>query len=926
MIAAPDDLALVLDDVHALTPSAQDALAALARDLPANVHLALASRPPPPAWLPAHASVQGLVLRSADLALTEGETSELLRRRSSGAETQEAGALHEITEGWITGVILGSQAGERLQRVARGLDDSGLFDYLADEVLEAQPASTQRFLLQTSILDRFTPEVAASVTGSADAAGLCRELVSGHVFTERLDADGDWYRYHHLFRAFLRSRLDARDPSATAALHRRAAEAYRTLGQVPEAVNHLLEAGDHEAAAELLEPVAEAMLDTPEMETLAGWLERIPVDLRANRPGLVLAHAGLLVERVEFERAFAAAEDAARQLIDRGEHARAAVVLTRLILAMISAGTPHQEGLDTVERFLPMLDPETPTRPALLVALASRYGHAARYEEGRELVAAALGAPGATQNRELAVFAASVTAFFLDHPQGRSAAALDQYGDIVAETRSARWPNAEAHGIYARAFRALILNDLNRFEDALAEADALEAGSDRWHARRARRVHAWIRVAAFAGLGRWAEVERLLPLARATVEGIGRSTYRYRYESVAARLAASRGDVEEAQRLIAKTREQLATMGYAFQRALILADLALAAWTIGQRTTALAMAREADAAADAAGSPLGRLRAGAALGLTLPDGSERDRRIASTLELSPDEGLASLWAGGRPGRTGRRSSRMRFAPASARPGAAREVITARADPLLPACASLLIDAPPSARAELAAAAGEATSGDPAVLEGLLRDPDESVRRAARAGRRRLRAARPPLRLGALGGFSVLRGDVPIPAAAFGSDGARRLLAALLCAGGPVPRARMAEWLWPDAPPERARRRLSDAVRRLRRALEPEIEDAPEESVVVVTDADLSLRLRPDDEWDVIRFLERAHEALAARARAGSGRRAGGGRGGLPRAALSRVARRRLVRGPPASAGGGARARPGGARRRARRRTERPGRR
>ena len=164
---------------------------------------------------------------------------------------------------------------------------------------------------------------------------------------------------------------------------------------MPEAVNHLLEAGDREAAAELLEPVAEGMLDTPEMETLAGWLERIPVELRANRPGLVLAHAGLLVERVEFERAFAAAEDAARQLIARGEHARAAVVLTRLILAMISAGTPHQEGLDTVEPFLPLLDPETPTRPALLVALASRYGHAARYHEGRELVAAALGAPGA---------------------------------------------------------------------------------------------------------------------------------------------------------------------------------------------------------------------------------------------------------------------------------------------------------------------------------------------------------------------------------------------------------------------------------------------------------------------------------------------------------------------------------------------------
>jgi ATP/maltotriose-dependent transcriptional regulator MalT/class 3 adenylate cyclase len=898
--AAPDDLALVVDDVHALTPAAQGALAALARDLPPNVHLALASRPPAPDWLPAAASAGGLVLRSGDLALTEDETSELLRRRSSGAGRPEADALHEITEGWITGVILGSQAGEGLTRIAPGLDDSGLFDYLAGEVLEGQPAATQRFLLQTSVLDRFTPEVAAAVTGSTSAAELCRALVSGHVFTERLAADGEWYRYHHLFRAFLRSRLDDGDPSAAPGLHRRAAEAYRALGHMPEAVAHLLEAGDHEAAAELIEPVAEGMIDTSEMETLAGWLERIPVELRANRPALVLAHAGLLVERVDFERAFAAAEDAARQLISRGEHARAAVVLTRLILAMISAGTPHQDGLDTVEPFLPMLDPETPTRPALLVALASRYGHAARYEEGRALVAEALAAPGAAQSRELAVFAGSVTAFFLDHPQGRSAAALDRFGDIVAEIRSARWPNAAAHGNYARAFRALILNDLNRFDEALDAADALETGADRWSARRARRVVAWVRVAALAGLGRWADVERLLPGARATVEGIERSTYRYRYESVAARLAAAKGDDAGARRLIARTRDLLAVAGYPFQRSLILADMASTSCAIGQAHEALAMAREAAAAADAARAPLGRLRAGAALALALPEGPERDRQIASALELSRDEGLAPLWAGDAAGLAAilARALRAGLGP----PGAARTVITARADPLLAACAPLLTDAPPPARAELAAAAGEATGGDPSVLEGLLRDPDQSVRRAARAGRRRLRAARPPLRLGGLGGFRVHRGEVPVPATAFGSDGARRLLAALLCAGGAVPRERLADWLWPDAPPERARRRLSDAVRRLRRALEPEMEEAPEESVVVATEAGLSLRLRQDDEWDVTRFLERAQEALATEpgaARAGELAAAEAAYGGplypeWPGAAWSEDRRRQLV--------------------------------
>ena len=342
------------------------------------------------------------------------------------------------------------------------------------------------------------------------------------------------------------------------------------------------------------------------------------------------------------------------------------------------------------------------------------------------------------------------------------------------------------------------------------------AGADRWHARRARRVLAWVRVAAFAGLGRWSDVERLLPFARATVEGIGRSTYRYRYESVAARLAASRGEVEEARRLIAKTREQLATMGYAFQRSLILADLALTSWTIGRADEALAMAREAAAAADAAGSPLGRLRAGAALGLALPDGRERDRLIASTLELSQDEGLAALWAGGRPGGAGRGPR----ACASRRPWPARGRARGDHGARRPAAAGLRVAADRCDRRRRGPSWPRRRARRPAATQ-----PSS---RASCATPTSPFAAQP----GPAGGACEPRGrrcgwEASAASASFaatcrsrrapsGPTGRDELLAALLCAGGPVPRARMAEWLWPDVQPGRARRRLSDAVRRLRR--------------------------------------------------------------------------------------------------------------
>ena len=85
---------------------------------------------------------------------------------------------------------------------------------------------------------------------------------------------------------------------------------------------------------------------------------------------------------------------------------------------------------------------------------------------------------------------------------------------------------------------------------------------------------------------------------------------------------------------------------------------------------------------------------------------------------------------------------------------------------------------------------------------------------------------------------------------------------------------------------------------------------------MVTDADLSLRLRPDDEWDVVRFLERANEALEGEpgpARAANLAAAEADYSGPPilsgpTPVWSEDRRRQLVRG--------ARARPGGARGRA----------
>ena len=74
----------------------------------------------------------------------------------------------------------------------------------------------------------------------------------------------------------------------------------------------------------------------------------------------------------------------------------------------------------------------------------------------------------------------------------------------------------------------------------------------------------------------------------------------------------------------------------------------------------------------------------------------------------------------------------------------------------------------------------------------------------------------------MGGFVVRRGDETIPVSAFGRERARAVLGALVCAGGPVHREQLLDWLWPDLDVERGLRALHVTLHGLRRALEPEL--------------------------------------------------------------------------------------------------------
>lgn len=841
----PDDVVLAIDDVHLLPAPAADALHRLVTDLPPQVHLVLAGRaalPFPTARLRArHAFELGEPL----LALDASETAALIALLDPGADDRVAADLHRRTEGWVSGVILAARA-----RGAGGFRarEDGLFDYLAEEVLAGRPEPVRSFLVQSSVVDRFTPEIAAAITGQSDSRNILATLVDAHLFTQRLDIDGEWYRYHPLFQAFLRG-VAARSAPGPVELHRRAATAWQAAGEPASAVAHHLAAGDRARAAEALDPVAEELVTGPAAEQVAGWLAEIGAELWSQRPALVLAAASLQFTHGDHAAGVAELERATAQLMARGEHDRAAVAYFRLVGAVTWLGAPRERCIALGERALPRLDTSAPMLPAAQIMLAGAYGHLGRYVDAERELAAALDRPGVRP--VFRAYAAVNRAYFLDFRRGHVDAAARDLDAAIAELAERAREDVLVYRSWAQSYRGVLLGYLGRWTEAL---DIVEGWSEvavaQGFGRLTEQVSTWHRLAHLAGLGQWAELDAELRRAAPLAARHPDTTYAYRYRSAAAQLAAHRGDPIAAEREIRQARDAVHAP---FPRSMVLADLALVAARTGLAGTAVELAIAARDAARSIDAPWPRARAclvGAAVG---EDDAQRDGLLAEAMEVTARWGYQELWS---------RRERPLAVPLLARalargigpPGAAAGIAAACGDDVLRATAELLADAPPGARRALVEAADGASAVlDPALLDALGRDPDPAVR--AVAGNARLRLVerpRPPVRVVSLGSFGVQRSG-GLADMAFGRRKARTLFAALLAAAGPVHRDVLLEWLWPQLVPERGVAALHTTLHALRQSLQAGLGPRGRELVVANGDR-YHLALGPADAWDAAEFL------------------------------------------------------------------------
>jgi LuxR family maltose regulon positive regulatory protein len=270
---------LVLDDVHVLRNSeCRSALSVLADHVPAGSQLVLAGRAEPPLRV-ARLRTEGKIVEigPADLSLTQTEASSLLRAAEVALDDDEVAELHRRTEGWAAALYLAAlylREGGPLEDavVSFGGGDRLVSEYVESEFLTRISARQREFLTRTAVLERMSGPLCEAVLELPGSGATLAGLARSNMLLVPLDRQGVWYRYHHLFRDMLLAELERVEPEMMAVLRRRAAAWCLANGQLEEALEYSMAAGDVDQVARLVTQLWLPAYWAGRRDTLERWV------------------------------------------------------------------------------------------------------------------------------------------------------------------------------------------------------------------------------------------------------------------------------------------------------------------------------------------------------------------------------------------------------------------------------------------------------------------------------------------------------------------------------------------------------------------------------------------------------------------------------------------------------------------------------
>ncbi len=871
--------ALVLDDVQRVGVNREvlRLLDRILRHASPHFHLILSARREPPLATIPKLRAQGEVteLNETDTRFTPSEAMLLLTDIFGIEANPEAAArMVERTEGWPIALHLVYQAWARHgpEEVERLMEQFGgtmrqVYDYLARVVLEGQPKEVCTFLYRTSILEHLEPDVCNALTGRDDAIATLGYLERSGLFTFPADSRRTAYRYHALFREFLLRRLrETEGSNAVRGLHRVVAGWFLEHGRDEAAIEHLLSAGEYQAAGDLIGVIWTKLLYQSRVHILERWLKRFPRKLLEQQPRLLLAQAKLADIRGDLRKAEALCKKAEHLL--RGEEDGDflhALYHEQARLAAASVGDfPTANALERKA----LAHASTDDKRIVSLSRAAYYTYMSR-GPSPEIFDLLQRAMDLAQHIDDPLVLADL---FLMRAgiKGRQGHLLDSTEDrmtAMSLMESAGYRHGQSPSLGDTAYQYYLLGDLEEASSQLQKAIALtqEFG------RRSHYAYALnIRGLLYREQGRLEDARRSHEEALAIQKQLGEE-----YETAVTlnwlgTLNRFEGRLEEALRLGTESLNLREKLGNEYETGLSLIDVGAIHLERGEEEAAEEMWRRALDIFERRQARYEQTQLHFYLAVLA---QRRGDEAALAEHLGKAMTLARTYEHGDPPRCLQIFlTEAEWTAPLLTHAIRRGLATACAECLLPrlgkpalkALVPLLDDASPEARARAARLLGRLR--DVEALKPLYRhrrDADENVRNTiASAIASLLKVPPEPLRVQTLGGFRLWRGEQEI--SAWPRRSARNVLLLLLQHHpGPVASEALTEALWPDSTPDRAAQSLRRAISDLRQTLEPELPSYLPSRYVTISHGTYLMNLPEGSRVDDRDFEEDLHRAMKA---------------------------------------------------------------
>ncbi|MFD2046698.1 BTAD domain-containing putative transcriptional regulator [Ornithinibacillus salinisoli] len=311
IVSLQEEVTLILDDFHHVMNSyeIEKWILFVLEHIPANLHIVLSSRNKPK-WevLPALKLKGDLIeISQEDLTLSRNEMDyileESLQMKISEAELTK---IYQLTEGWaIAFNMLSQQLNDKtsIENIFRNRQNSlgELFEYLASEVLAKQSLIIQQFLMQSSILEDLSPEVCDKMLQINGSEEILHGLLEQGLFVA--EGEGNSYRYHALFKAFLENQLIKNYKQEHYSLHDRAGHFFQTKRNLEAALYHYRKINKYHEVASILKDYGAVMLRLGRLQNLYEIVLDIPDEQKQVYPVLYFYQGEIERYRSMYEKA-----------------------------------------------------------------------------------------------------------------------------------------------------------------------------------------------------------------------------------------------------------------------------------------------------------------------------------------------------------------------------------------------------------------------------------------------------------------------------------------------------------------------------------------------------------------------------------------------------------------------------------------------